>query len=213
MDFAPTKFDESGNPYHGTDKNLFVEFYKLKELKTKAPVNQAQPTLAIDEVEALTNEKGEFQYNEIPMIRIFSPGNKTTVVERRVKIHGDHISPSDPDRFPLQWSQFQKGEQQKGSGHLLSEMGLGDKEIRVFNENNVFTVESLINVPDGLLPEIILGARSIRDKAKIWLDKKLSEKNCLEEQKTILTEQSTKIAALEQQIETLLQAQKPSKKE
>lgn len=204
--FANIKLDEAGRPYHGTDKSLFVEFFMVRELQMQTIINPEDPTRA-GEVVALTDENGEFVTKEIPYIRITTPGSKNTRVERPVKMQGDHSMPSDIERFAYQWERFKKGEDQKQKGHLLSAVGLGEKEVRCFSEHGVFTVEQLLDVPDGLLPNITLGARSIREKARIWLNNQVNDEKQNADHTAELAAQSAKIADLEAKIHALLEAQ------
>lgn len=207
--FVEPKITDNGQIVFGTDKSLFVEFYNVRELQTKQITNTADPSLA-GEVVVITDENGQFVYKNVPYIRIVTPGSKTTVVERPVKFDGDHIAPSDTQRFSEQWERFRRGEEQKQNGHSLTELGLGEKEIRAFAEYSVHTVEQLLNVPDVHLTNITLGARSIREKARTWLEnRKEADSNRVDHEAKIEAQQA-RIDALEAQVNALLAASAPS---
>lgn len=200
MELATVKFDDNKRPYHGTDKNLFVEFYNVRENLTKQLPNLADPNLA-GEVEALTGEDGNILYKDVAYVRISSPGNSTSVVDRRVKLISDVHGKADNERFPIQWGQFKSGQEQKASGHDLSEIGLGTREIQILTQAGIHTVEQFVNIPDAYIGEVMLGGRSYQDKARIWLEKKADTSAAVEEQSKTIAKQGEMIAELTRKLE------------
>lgn len=154
MELASPQVHKSGNSLHvshGDDRGLFVTFY-----------NEAV------EVPYQSEQAGHPVFKDVPYIHIMFPGNSTTQVRRPVKLKGDESTPSDAQRWPMQWQAFQSQSEQVHSGIPVTEwppltksQALGLKALQIH------TVEQLANVPDNGLTW--LGAREMQQKALAWL--------------------------------------------
>lgn len=106
----------------------------------------------------------EFYFNPAnrkPYIHIAIPGDKTTDIRRAVK-------ENDKLRFPRHWEAFERGlDQIEAGGMPLEEWAVLDEGRRTeLRAKNIFTVEQLANMSDGVLKEVGPDARTLRDKAR-----------------------------------------------
>lgn len=156
MEFAQARVEKVGSQLHashGDDKNLYVEFEMLAVEQPFASEQAGRPI-----------------YKEVPYITIHFPGDQTKKVVRPVKEKTDAASPSDPDRFPKQWGQFQNQQTQVQDGTPLEQWPvLNRADVKNLKALNIHTVESLSAVSDQNLAVIGLGGRLLRDKAVAWL--------------------------------------------
>lgn len=187
MSFAPVVgLEKAGREIfrakHGDDSNLYAEFHVKKQ------------TLPIE-----TEAKGEIVTRDIVYIRIYSPGDKTKVVERKARISGEWYGNESPDneRFAAQYARFKAGQKQLADGTSIDELGLGDSEVKAFNSYNILTCEHLIGVPDGLINDLPIGTRAIIEIAKKHLAKKHLAKNETESLKAENVDLKARLEALE----------------
>lgn len=154
MDFAPARIVERGNNLqvtHGDDSKLFVEF-------TMEAIHQ----------DAESEKQGRPIFKDVPHIKIHFPGDRTKQIFRPVKMEGDFQMPSDPDRFPRQWSQFVAKAEQVQTGTPIEQWGpLTRSQAMEFKAMHIHTVEQLAGISDNNLTW--LGAREMRERAKGWL--------------------------------------------
>ena len=106
----------------------------------------------------------EFFFNPLkrkPYIHIAIPGDKTTDIRRAVK-------ESDKIRFPRHWEAFERGlDQIEAGGMPLEEWAALDEGRRTeLRAMNIFTVEQVANLADGVLKQVGMDARTLRDKAR-----------------------------------------------
>jgi len=192
MDFAAVQaIKPNGEVVHGEDRNLFAEFYKRKVLQS-----------------AQTDEKGQVVTKDVVFVRLHTPGDKTKKVDRPAVLDWLGGKAPDSERFPIQWQRFQDGEKQLAVGTPLTELGLGDAEIRNFEFYNIYTIEHLINVPDGLLTDMPPGTRGIREAGIKHLASKEAEKRDNEGLRQENIDLRARMEALEAQIAELA-ARKP----
>lgn len=134
---------------YGSDAGLYVEFY-----------------LENEHMAFRSEEEGRPIYEKVPMIRIYTPGDKTKVVVRKVNQESNGGYPSDPQRFPRQWSAFKEGVEATASGFPLEEWPIMTTgQVKVLNAVNIYTVEQLAAVSDAALDGLGHGGRSLRDQA------------------------------------------------
>jgi hypothetical protein len=154
MDFAQARVIEQGNQLHvthGDDSKLYVEF-KME------PVQQG----------AESEKQGRPIYKDVPYIEINFPGDRTKKIYRPVKMENDHQSPSDPVRFPRQWTAFQEQRTQVQDGTPIEQWGpITRSQAMELKAMRIHTVEQLAGISDQNLTW--LGARELRDKAEAWL--------------------------------------------
>ena len=145
---------------YGTDKGLIAEFYL-------EPVEQFFD--GVDENGAgipVTRKT----YKDVAMVHIFAPGNKSDI-RRPVKMVDDERGPSDINRFPRQWQAFQSQQDQVSVGMPLEQWAqLSKAEVMEWKASRIHTVEQVANVPDTLAQNLPLNFRTVRAKAKAWLD-------------------------------------------
>jgi len=137
---------------YGDDTGLFVEF--LWE-----PVK--------NEAKSLAEGRAIFENKEY--IRILAPGDKTKAWFRPVRKVSNGTAPSDLDRWPRQWQAFQNQQTQVPDGTPLEEMAwLSRSEVMNLKSMNIHVLEQLATLTDVNLTW--MGARSMRDKAKLLLE-------------------------------------------
>lgn len=142
------------NVIYGQDSGLYVEF-RMEDVYQEYASEQA----------------GKPIYESVPFIRMYTPGDKTKVVDRKVEMKPRGDIPSDPQRFPQQWAAFQAGAKAIQSGTPLAEWPkMSTTQVRELNAINVYTVEALAAISDAALDGLGHGGRSMRDAAAAWLD-------------------------------------------
>ncbi len=157
--FTPTQVHRVGpdqyETSHGADRDLIAQFEML-------PVHMAFKS----------EQEGRPIYEERPHLRIAFPGDRTRELLRPVKMQDDALGPSDLNRFPQQWAAFQAQCEPVVEGTPLAEWPLINRaQVLEFAALNIRTVEQLASVPDTTLHTMGMGGRTVRDKAKAWLDK------------------------------------------
>ena len=114
--------------------------------------------------EARTAALGTVKYLEIEMVRIFIPGDKHNVVERRVN---DDIRA----RYPKQYDAWKKTEELAPDGTLIDNWPLLSRaQVFELKAANIFTLEQLGDVSDNALGNIGIGARQLRAHARAYLE-------------------------------------------
>lgn len=140
---------------YGSDTGLFVEFRYEN-------VHQ----------EFQSDQVGHAVYKQVPFVRIHTPGDKTKVVDRPVRMEGWGDAPPDHIRWPQQWAAFQQGQRAIQDGTPLSEWPkITANQVREFNAFNIYTVEQLSAVSDSSLDGLGHGGRALRDAARAWLER------------------------------------------
>lgn len=110
-----------------------------------------------------SEREGRAIFEDKIFIRIRTPGDRHTEVDREHK-------EEDKYRFPLQWARFQQQEAQTLEGTPLEEWpAMTPALVRTLKAVNVPTVEALAGVSDGNLSSLGMGGRIWRDKAMAWL--------------------------------------------
>ena len=111
----------------------------------------------------LSKQQDELYYDDIPYMKIISPGQRYSTVDR--KVHA-----KDKAEHKEQWEAFEKKQELRTNGTPLSEWsGVETDMIRELEHMNVFTVEDLANVNDANLTNIGPGARKLQDAAKLYV--------------------------------------------
>lgn len=141
--FDGTVYDASN--VHDEDKRLFVQFY----------------------VEAVKNEtksaaEGRPIFDEIPHVKIITPGSRDVLVTRATKNY--------QTRFPKQWEAFTKSQDQTCiNGTPLSEVPfLTVGQIAELRALNVMTLEQLANLSDAVAHKF-MGAQKMKQQAGAYL--------------------------------------------
>lgn len=124
------------------DRGVHAEFYLYPVLQGKK-----------------SHDAGREIYEDKEYVRIQVKGNDKMIVERQA-------TEQDLKRFPYQYQQFKKGEQQRRIGTPIARLGLGPSQILSFQSLGVFTIEDMAEVTDTNLSNFGIGARELREKAK-----------------------------------------------
>ena len=148
---STTHDSRTGMDFHTAnpgDKGVFAEFYLYPELNNFKTEQEGRP-IYVDKI----------------YIRIRTPGDRLSEVDREAK-------DQDKQRFPFQWARFEQGTQQAESGTPLEEWPLmTPATIRTYKAMNIFNVEGLAAVSDGNLQKLGPGARVFRDQAIAYLER------------------------------------------
>lgn len=171
---------------HGSDDNLFVEFY----------------TDAVH-LEAQSREEGRPIYEDRVFISIMTPGGKSTVVREARLERGDNGEIPDNDRFPRQWMQFKNQQEQVGSGTPLEQWTyLSKSQVMELKAMKIHTVDQLAAQSDASLSNMGLGALDLRNRARAYLDQASGGEVMSKLQKQ-LEDTQHELAALKAQFESM----------
>lgn len=123
---------------------------------------------AIEDEEASVRE-GRPIYKDVEFITIRYAGDRNTVNKRPVKKYADAHGPEDAVRFPRQYQAFKNKQATVTEGTPITEWAMVSKSLAMELKGlNIHTVEMLAAVSDANLSWH--GARTMRDKAKAWLE-------------------------------------------
>jgi hypothetical protein len=168
------------NNVYEEDKRLFVQFFH----------------------EAVKNEvrsaaEGRVIYDEVPMVKIITPGSRDVMVTK--------ASQTYRDRFPKQWEAFIKAQDQQNiSGtrlELVPFLTVG--QIAELKAMNVMTLEQLANLSDTVMHRF-MGAHKLRQQAKAYLMAAF-EAEPITRMQAELDKRDAEIAVLKQQVAALMQ--------
>ena len=127
------------------DNKLFVEFFRKPKL---------HPGKSRDEGRAI--------YEEIDYIRIYVPGDKSSVVERPV----DSI---DSGRFADRYAKWKAGQEEAVTGTPLSALpGMTPAKVEEYKFFRIVTVEQLADANDGL-GQKFMGFQQDKARAKAFM--------------------------------------------
>jgi len=133
-------------PSHG----LYVQFFLH-------PVQNAEKTL----------EEGRPIYDEIEYIRIMVPGDKSSVIERPIRLgHGENF---DNFKYGPEYGMFKQGVKDALVGTPLSEWAaISRSQVKELEYFNVRTLEQLAQMPDTAIQNFN-GVSSLREQAKRFI--------------------------------------------
>lgn len=165
------------------DKRLLVVFYKGATYQSFASEKEGRPI-----------------FKEEDYIKIFTPGDKNTVIDRPV-------SEIDKKRFADRYAKYNSGNQdQYGTGTPLKVWPrITVAQVAEMGALNIYTVEQLAEVPDTLAQRI-MGSHELRRQAKSFLDSNSAESKLVSENEA----NKKRIAELEESVKALLAAAKPA---
>tara|TARA_R110000744_G_scaffold244685_2_gene361514 strand:- start:2691 stop:3299 length:609 start_codon:yes stop_codon:yes gene_type:complete len=140
-----------------------------------------------------SKEAGRPIYEDVPYIKIMSPGNRDSVVERPAR-------EADKHRFPQHWRNFQARENQEVvEGTPLSEWpAIQVSQVEELKFMHVLTLEQLVAMSD-VNAQNIRGVYALKEKAQKYLDnaKEGLASEALAEQRDINAELLERLKALE----------------
>lgn len=131
---------------YAMDNKLYVQFYNRPEKMGYKSEVAGRPI-----------------FEDIPHVRIYVPGDKTTVVD--VPVTEEHRQ-----RFPVQWEKFLKAQSQSPDGTPLEQWPqLTTSQVQEFKALNLYTVEQLANMSDITLQKF-MGGSILQRKARVFLE-------------------------------------------
>jgi hypothetical protein len=163
---------------HEEDKRLFVQFF-MEAVKN----------------ETKSAQEGRPIFDEIPHVRIITPGSRDVMVTRAGKQY--------QQRFPKQWEQFQKQAEQTVNGTPLEQVPfLTVGQIAELKALNVMTLEQLAALSDNVMHRF-MGAQKLKQQASAYLMAAFDSAPIAEMQAE-LAKRDAEIATLKQQMAMLL---------
>ncbi len=139
---APTDFGRGS--FQGDDK-LHVRFFTMPRIDVAASGVQNRPI-----------------FKDVPYVEIMMPGDKNNIVVEPV--WDQHMR-----RFPTQWDQFKRGEEQQAVGTPLKVAPfLTPSLVAELAVMKIVTIEQLANLSDNALN--FMGAQEFKQAAKRYLD-------------------------------------------
>jgi hypothetical protein len=170
---APTDY---GRGMFQGDERLHVRFF------TNARIDVAKSTAANRPV-----------YRDVPYIEMMMPGDKNNIVV-------EPVWDQHKQRFPKQWEQFVKGEEQMADGTPLKAAPfLTPSHVAELNHMRIVTVEQLANLPDTAMG--FMGAQEFKQAAKRYLEA-TSGSDALLKRIEALEQENARLARVSQDTET-----------
>lgn len=102
-------------------------------------------------------------FEEMEYVEITLPGDRRSIVDRRVK-------PDDLREWPAQYKAFKENLEQLGEGMPLGEWApMTRSQVEEYKFFKVHTVEQMAAISDGALMDLPMGTRELRDHAQRFL--------------------------------------------
>lgn len=189
---TPTVFSEIPLPQPNEnrfthDSRLVVEFYRK-------PVHMAFKS----------NEAGRAIYEEVDYIRIYTPGDKSSIIDKP-------ITPLDVQRFGDRYNKWKAGQEDAISGTPLTALpGMNPAKVEEYKYFKILTVEHLAEAADNLGQKFI-GFQQDKARAKAFLD--VAANNApIEKMNEELQKRDVEIENLRMMVEALQAQAKPAKR-
>lgn len=110
-----------------------------------------------------TNAQGRPIFRDVEWVKIYIPGDKTTVVSK--KVTDEHR-----ERWPEQYAAFKRGQEQPVIGTPLEQWPIMTRsQVFEFKALQIHTVENLANLADDAITRIGTGCRDLVERAKAFL--------------------------------------------
>lgn len=110
-----------------------------------------------------SNIEGRPIFRDCDMIRIFTPGDPTNIIEREVRSE-------DTDNWAKEWSAYKKGMDAPTEGTPLDQLPFLTKgQVLELNAAHVRTAEQFMDIADGNLSKF-MGGQTIKRKVKAFLE-------------------------------------------
>lgn len=159
---------------HSQDGALLVQFYMRPLLDEEA-----------------SKAAGRAIYRDTEFVRIMSPGDKTSIIDRPVRIIEDETV-----RFAKQYEMFKRGAKEQVSGTPIGLLpGISESQVEEYKYLGLRTVEQLAAAPDSTVLRV-MGMLEMKQRAQRMLD-------ALEGRKD--TERDDRISNLEAQNKALME--------
>lgn len=105
-------------------------------------------------------------FDEVVHLRLQAPGNTKTVYDQPVRLESYPGRPSDPERFPQAWADYQSGQTTATGTSIYEWEGCSPADAQRFDLAGIKTVEQLAKVSDANLTQLGMGALSLRTLAR-----------------------------------------------
>lgn len=189
---TPTVFSEIPLPQPNEnrfthDSRLVVEFYRK-------PVHMAYKS----------NEAGRAIYEEVDYIRIYTPGDKSSIIDKPVNA-------LDIQRFGDRYNKWKAGQEEAVSGTPLTALpGMNPAKVEEYRYFKILTVEHLAEAADNLGQKFI-GFQQDKARAKAFLE--VAANNApIEKMNEELQKRDSEIENLRMMVEALQAQVKPVKR-
>lgn len=189
---TPTVFSEIPLPQPNEnrfthDSRLVVEFYRK-------PVHMAYKS----------NEAGRAIYEEVDYIRIYTPGDKSSIIDKP-------ITALDVQRFGDRYNKWKAGQEEAVSGTPLTALpGMNPAKVEEYRYFKILTVEHLAEAADNLGQKFI-GFQQDKARAKAFLE--VAANNApIEKMNEELQKRDSEIENLRMMVEALQAQVKPVKR-
>lgn len=189
---TPTVFSEIPLPQPNEnrfthDARLVVEFYRK-------PVHMAFKS----------NEAGRAIYEEVDYIRIYTPGDKSSIIDKP-------ITALDIQRFGDRYNKWKAGQEDAISGTPLTALpGMNPAKVEEYKYFKILTVEHLAEAADNLGQKFI-GFQQDKARAKAFLE--VAANNApIEKMNEELQKRDVEIENLRMMVEALQAQAKPVKR-
>jgi len=174
------------------DTSVFAEFYMHPVEDKKASAAEGRPI-----------------YTDKEYVRIMVPGDKTTMVQRPVRL--GHFPKNDNNRFASQYNAFKQGDGQNLTGTPLNEWPMISRsQVRELEHFNCRTVEQLAEMPDTAVQNFT-GVSNLRNLARRYLEQ-AKEGSALTKMQSELDERDTRLSSLEDTIKEMQSELRETKK-
>lgn len=182
---TPTNFDNDLSNFstpdanrYAADNKLFVEFYRKPVL---------QP--------GKSREAGRAVFEETDYIRIYVPGDKSSVIERP-------INNLDADRFADRYRKWQAGQEEAVTGTPLSALpGMTPSKVEEYRFFKIVTVEQLADANDNL-GQKFMSFHADKNRAKNFIE--VAKNNApVEQMRSELEKRDAEIENLRLMVEAL----------
>ena len=146
--------------------------------------------MAAEKNEYQSNQQGRPVFDSVEMVEMIIMGdNKNRPVQR--------VADEHRDRWPQFYAKFKAGQEQSADGTPLEQWPMVTVgQVFELKAARITTVEQLAAVVDSALPNLGMGARTLRDNAIAWLDR---SKGTAEVSKLIKRAEDAEFKALEMQ--------------
>ena len=161
-------------------------------------------------MKARSEQEGRNVYDDFDFIRIVTPGQKHSTVQRK-------LTEDDKRNYPDVWKAYKEQSEVRQTGTALSELpGIRKSRLLEMQAGNIRTIEALVDIGDSALKSYGHDVIMIKRQAEKWLSNNDSGKvQVLEDEISLLKEQAEKdteeIEKLSGQVRLFWQKTKPCK--
>lgn len=144
--FADVPLPQPNETRHSHDNRLYIEFYRK-------PVQH----------EAQSRDAGRAIYIEVDHVRIHTPGDKSSVIDRPV-------TRLDEQRFADRYAKWKAGQAEAVIGTPLSALpGMTPSKVEEYKFFKIVTVEQLAEAPDNL-GQKFMSFQQDKKRAKVFME-------------------------------------------